>query len=115
MTFLGNIVTTEENDFHANVMPFFPWRRLLPGMEYGSHGTTATFSGVCRISNAPIANVPVRAYFRATGRLVQEVLSASDGTFTLTGISAADIQAYYVVADYPAPHAAQIFSLLTPG
>jgi len=114
MTHRGDILLTEVAT-PLRTIPLFPWRRLTAGTEYGSFGTTAILSGVCNIGGSPVANVPVRAYFRATGQLVQEVRSAANGTFVLTGISAQDIQAYYVVADYPAPQAAQIFSLLTPG
>lgn len=44
--------------------------------------------GLVKSNDTPVAR-PVRIYHRATGELVAEVMSASDGTWQVTGLTSA--------------------------
>lgn len=65
-------------------------RRLIGRLKFFQHGS-GVISGPVTIENVPVGAQPkrVRLYDRATGQLLDEVLTDADSVYTFTGVDTA--------------------------
>jgi hypothetical protein len=77
---------------------------------------TGSLSGTLKISNVAQANRLIRLYYRPNGKVVSQTYSASDGTFSFSGLDPTDTGNYFAIAFLDdAGYNALVFDKLTAG
>lgn len=76
------------------VQPFPYWSATIPLHLIPRNGA---LSGVVQDTAVPKAGVMVRLYYRASGILIDQRWTASDGSYQFTGLDTTDAEAYQVV------------------
>ena len=94
------------------VRPGAPWK-ATPDI---SDITTGTLSGTVKVSSVAQANKLVRLYYRPNGYAINWTKSATDGTFSFSGLDPTDTGNYFAIAFLDdAGYNALVFDKLTAG